>query len=157
MTEIEAKGHCSYTPGRLEGLSLRLSYLTHVSLLVLHPQAPEGENQPSTEVDLFISTEKIMVLNTDLKVSARKLHINIFCIASFYPRGCVNPDPAISPNLLEKNMHVRRIHRIVNLLCITYFGLAILVPLSLSQKVSAATSVSPSFLLHNLRAEWVCH
>nr|XP_015928601.2 uncharacterized protein LOC107455513 isoform X2 [Parasteatoda tepidariorum] len=29
--------------------------------------APEGETQPSTEVDLFISTEKIMVLNTDLK------------------------------------------------------------------------------------------
>lgn len=36
----------------------------HVSYL----QAPEGESQPSTEVDLFISTEKIMVLNTDLKV-----------------------------------------------------------------------------------------
>ena len=31
-------------------------------------QAPEGENQPSTEVDLFVSTEKIMVLNTDLQV-----------------------------------------------------------------------------------------
>ena len=31
-------------------------------------KAPEGESQPSTEVDLFISTEKIMVLNTDLKV-----------------------------------------------------------------------------------------
>jgi predicted aconitase with swiveling domain len=30
-------------------------------------QAPEGETQPSTDVDLFISTEKIMVLNTDLK------------------------------------------------------------------------------------------
>ncbi|XP_029637317.1 amyloid-beta A4 precursor protein-binding family A member 2 isoform X18 [Octopus sinensis] len=30
-------------------------------------QAPEGENQPSTEVDLFVSTEKIMVLNTDLQ------------------------------------------------------------------------------------------
>ncbi|CAG0890214.1 unnamed protein product [Darwinula stevensoni] len=30
-------------------------------------QAPDGESQPSTEVDLFISTEKIMVLNTDLK------------------------------------------------------------------------------------------
>jgi hypothetical protein len=30
-------------------------------------QAPDGETQPSTEVDLFISTEKIMVLNTDLK------------------------------------------------------------------------------------------
>ncbi|KAG0720355.1 Protein lin-10 [Chionoecetes opilio] len=30
-------------------------------------EAPDGEAQPSTEVDLFISTEKIMVLNTDLK------------------------------------------------------------------------------------------
>ncbi|XP_053678377.1 uncharacterized protein LOC128728759 [Anopheles nili] len=29
--------------------------------------SPDGEVQPSTEVDLFISTEKIMVLNTDLK------------------------------------------------------------------------------------------
>ena len=37
-------------------------------------QAPEGESQPSTEVDLFISTEKIMVLNTDLKV----IHIDFF-------------------------------------------------------------------------------
>ncbi|RZF41468.1 hypothetical protein LSTR_LSTR000182 [Laodelphax striatellus] len=34
---------------------------------VLKIKAPEGETQPSTEVDLFISTEKIMVLNTDLK------------------------------------------------------------------------------------------
>ncbi|CAH0724536.1 unnamed protein product, partial [Brenthis ino] len=34
---------------------------------VVHALAPEGENQPSTEVDLFISTEKIMVLNTELK------------------------------------------------------------------------------------------
>lgn len=33
----------------------------------MNEQAPDGENQPSTEVDLFISTEKIMVLNTDLK------------------------------------------------------------------------------------------
>ena len=38
-------------------------------LALLSLQAPEGESQPSTEVDLFISTEKIMVLNTDLKVS----------------------------------------------------------------------------------------
>ncbi|CAH1796220.1 unnamed protein product [Owenia fusiformis] len=30
-------------------------------------KAPEGESQPSTEVDLFVSTEKIMVLNTDLQ------------------------------------------------------------------------------------------
>lgn len=40
-----------------------------VNNLVSLLQAPEGETQPSTEVDLFISTEKIMVLNTDLKVS----------------------------------------------------------------------------------------
>lgn len=33
----------------------------------MNSQAPDGETQPSTEVDLFISTEKIMVLNTDLK------------------------------------------------------------------------------------------
>uniref|UniRef100_A0A914UT10 Uncharacterized protein n=1 Tax=Plectus sambesii TaxID=2011161 RepID=A0A914UT10_9BILA len=31
--------------------------------------APDGEPQPSTDVDLFISTEKIMVLNTDLQVA----------------------------------------------------------------------------------------
>ncbi|XP_074649836.1 uncharacterized protein LOC141905025 isoform X2 [Tubulanus polymorphus] len=30
-------------------------------------KAPEGDSQPSTEVDLFVSTEKIMVLNTDLQ------------------------------------------------------------------------------------------
>lgn len=30
-------------------------------------KAPEGESQPSTDVDLFVSTEKIMVLNTDLQ------------------------------------------------------------------------------------------
>ena len=38
-------------------------------------QAPEGESQPSTEVDLFISTEKIMVLNTDLKVIPNITHV----------------------------------------------------------------------------------
>lgn len=36
-------------------------------MFCLLPKAPEGESQPKTEVDLFISTEKIMVLNTDLK------------------------------------------------------------------------------------------
>jgi predicted metalloprotease with PDZ domain len=30
-------------------------------------KAPDGESQPSVEVDLFVSTEKIMVLNTDLQ------------------------------------------------------------------------------------------
>ncbi|ELU02867.1 hypothetical protein CAPTEDRAFT_180422 [Capitella teleta] len=30
-------------------------------------KAPEGETQPSTDVDLFVSVEKIMILNTDLQ------------------------------------------------------------------------------------------
>ena len=46
-------------------------------------QAPEGENQPSTEVDLFISTEKIMVLNTDLKVSCDRLDHTCIRSSSF--------------------------------------------------------------------------
>ena len=41
-------------------------------------QAPEGESQPSVEVDLFVSTEKIMVLNTDLQVIA------LLFFSSFY-------------------------------------------------------------------------
>ncbi|XP_052121501.1 uncharacterized protein LOC113202824 isoform X3 [Frankliniella occidentalis] len=40
---------------------------TMVEEAVTKIKAPDGETQPSTEVDLFISTEKIMVLNTDLK------------------------------------------------------------------------------------------
>lgn len=32
------------------------------------PQAPEGEAQPMTEVDLFISTQRIKVLNADSQV-----------------------------------------------------------------------------------------
>ena len=43
------------------------SIVLTINTNILFPKAPEGENQPSTEVDLFISTEKIMVLNTDLK------------------------------------------------------------------------------------------
>ena len=35
-------------------------------------QAPVGENQPSTDVDLFVSAEKIMVLNTDLQVGHQR-------------------------------------------------------------------------------------
>lgn len=31
-------------------------------------QAPEGEPQPMTEVDLFISTQRIKVLNVDSQV-----------------------------------------------------------------------------------------
>ena len=48
-------------------------------MVVLSIQAPEGETQPSTEVDLFISTEKIMVLNTDLKVRVVSLSQAVAC------------------------------------------------------------------------------
>lgn len=34
-------------------------------------QAPDGESQPTTDVDLFVSTEKLLVLNTNLKVYTR--------------------------------------------------------------------------------------
>lgn len=33
-------------------------------------QVPEGEDQPTTDVDLFISTERLKVVNTSTKVSA---------------------------------------------------------------------------------------
>ena len=52
---------------------------------MLSLQAPEGESQPSTEVDLFISTEKIMVLNTDLKVSVCSVYLCVsMCVYVFY-------------------------------------------------------------------------
>ena len=57
------------------------------SFLFFFSQAPDGESQPSTEVDLFISTEKIMVLNTDLKVNLKfkwcSFEILIKCIGIY--------------------------------------------------------------------------
>ncbi len=53
------------------------AWLSHTDVCLI--QAPDGESQPSTEVDLFISTEKIMVLNTDLKV--RELFLG--CIMNY--------------------------------------------------------------------------
>lgn len=49
-----------------------------------YEQAPEGESQPSTEVDLFVSTEKIMVLNTDLQV--RLVHFTPFLVLRYLTR-----------------------------------------------------------------------
>ncbi|KAJ8304323.1 hypothetical protein KUTeg_017906 [Tegillarca granosa] len=46
---------------------IRIIKSGNINEYLLYLQAPEGENQPSTEVDLFVSTEKIMVLNTDLQ------------------------------------------------------------------------------------------
>ena len=37
-------------------------------------QAPEGESQPMTEVDLFVSTQRIKVLTADTQVSREREH-----------------------------------------------------------------------------------
>ncbi|CCG58565.1 Protein CBR-LIN-10, isoform b [Caenorhabditis briggsae] len=68
----------------IEGVLFRARYLGSTQMLcesrgskaarmaqaqeaVARVKAPDGDVQPSTEIDLFISTEKIMVLNTDLQ------------------------------------------------------------------------------------------
>lgn len=70
--------------GFIEGVLYRCRYLGSTQLVVENNptkvsrmmqaqevvdriKAPDGEHQPSVEVDLFISIEKIMVLNTDLE------------------------------------------------------------------------------------------
>ncbi|XP_076338705.1 protein lin-10-like [Tachypleus tridentatus] len=50
-----------------EGQPTKATRMMQAEEAVSRIKAPEGETQPNTEVDLFISTEKIMVLNTDLK------------------------------------------------------------------------------------------
>jgi len=50
-----------------EGQPTKATRMMQAEEAVSRIKAPTGESQPSTEVDLFISTEKIMVLNTDLK------------------------------------------------------------------------------------------
>ncbi|XP_058063119.1 uncharacterized protein LOC131213158 isoform X2 [Anopheles bellator] len=84
LPEIESKGRHKTREVLIEGVLFRARYLGSTQLVcegqptkstrmmqaeeaVTRIKAPEGESQPSTEVDLFISTEKIMVLNTDLK------------------------------------------------------------------------------------------
>ncbi|XP_053948936.1 uncharacterized protein LOC128857276 isoform X2 [Anastrepha ludens] len=50
-----------------EGQPTKSTRMMQAEEAVSRIKAPDGDVQPSTEVDLFISTEKIMVLNTDLK------------------------------------------------------------------------------------------
>ncbi|CAF3509105.1 unnamed protein product [Rotaria sp. Silwood1] len=50
-----------------EGNPTKMSRMMQAQEAVERIKAPYGESQPSVEVDLFISTEKIMVLNTDLE------------------------------------------------------------------------------------------
>ena len=51
----------------VEGNPTKASRMMQAQEVVDRIKAPDGENQPSVDVDLFISTEKIMVLNTDLE------------------------------------------------------------------------------------------
>ena len=51
----------------VEGNPTKASRMVQAQEAVGRIKAPQGETQPSVEVDLFISTEKIMVLNTDLQ------------------------------------------------------------------------------------------
>ncbi|XP_065582819.1 protein lin-10-like isoform X6 [Artemia franciscana] len=50
-----------------EGQPSKATRMMQAEEAVSRIKAPDGEPQPTTEVDLFISTEKIMVLNTELK------------------------------------------------------------------------------------------
>ncbi|KAI1721832.1 phosphotyrosine interaction domain (PTB/PID) domain-containing protein [Ditylenchus destructor] len=50
-----------------DGRPTKTSRMVQAQEAVARVKAPDGEIQPSTEIDLFISTEKIMVLNTDLQ------------------------------------------------------------------------------------------
>uniref|UniRef100_A0A183BLB9 PDZ domain-containing protein n=1 Tax=Globodera pallida TaxID=36090 RepID=A0A183BLB9_GLOPA len=50
-----------------DGRHTKSSRMAQAQEAVARVKAPDGELQPSTEIDLFISTEKIMVLNTDLQ------------------------------------------------------------------------------------------
>ena len=48
-----------------------LQHLVSLFLLILFivRQVPEGEDQPTTDVDLFISTERLKVVNSGTKVT----------------------------------------------------------------------------------------
>lgn len=59
QTKGAVKHMCSHSPGG----AFILSPIGNYSL-----QAPEGESQPMTEVDLFISTKRIKVLTADTQV-----------------------------------------------------------------------------------------
>lgn len=40
-----------------------------IVVLFLYIQAPDDESHPSVTVELFVSTERIMILNSNLEVS----------------------------------------------------------------------------------------
>ena len=59
--------------------------VTSPGLFVL--QAPEGESQPMTDVDLFVSTQRIKVLTADTQVSGEQEHPHGFGAAETFLFG----------------------------------------------------------------------
>ncbi|KRZ97437.1 Protein lin-10 [Trichinella sp. T8] len=57
-----------------EGPTTKASRMLQAQEAVSCIKAPDGESQPATDVDLFISTEKIMVLNTDMQGMINEKH-----------------------------------------------------------------------------------
>lgn len=67
-----------------DGNPTKLTRMLQAQEAVGRIKAPEGESQPSVEVDLFVSTEKIMVLNTDLQVCYTLLFISLYIVSNFH-------------------------------------------------------------------------
>ncbi|EDW26511.1 GL13054 [Drosophila persimilis] len=96
-----------------EGQPTKSTRMMQAEEAVSRIKAPEGESQPSTEVDLFISTEKIMVLNTDLKEimmdhALRTISyiadigdlVVLMARRRFVPNSLGDPNPSPGPNPL---------------------------------------------------------
>lgn len=76
--------------GLVSSLSLSLCHCLSQWLILcdfLHLQAPEGEAQPMTEVDLFISTQRIKVLNADSQVLHHLQYEQDFGFHTFFTKS----------------------------------------------------------------------
>ncbi|KRX82565.1 Protein lin-10, partial [Trichinella sp. T6] len=64
-----------------EGPTTKASRMLQAQEAVSCIKAPDGESQPATDVDLFISTEKIMVLNTDMQgmINEKLFKLTVLC------------------------------------------------------------------------------
>ena len=59
--------------------------------MIILLQAADGESQPSTDVDLFVSTEKVMVLNTDLQVCLLLSYLSAYGTTTLFLVKIVKP------------------------------------------------------------------
>lgn len=63
-----------------DGNPTKLTRMLQAQEAVGRIKAPDGESQPSVEVDLFVSTEKIMILNTDLQVTLNPILVIVLLL-----------------------------------------------------------------------------